>query len=140
MPERRARKPIADLIKELRSWLPNYDRGPDSFPTTLYRILASLPGGDELEDMGYEPMGGIGWNEADQLGRVLVAIQDKRDVEDLVAGLIHEEDEEQVEETGRRNPMARANPMVMPPPRHGPQAPPRRPITSSRRPPPSRRR
>ena len=50
-----ARKNIQKLIEELRSWLPTYDSGPDSFPHTLYRILASLPGGDELEDMGYEP-------------------------------------------------------------------------------------
>ena len=89
-----ARKNIQKLIEELRSWLPNYDSGPDSFPHTLYRILASLPGGDELEDMGYEPMPGIGWKEADLLGQVLTAIQDKSDVEDLVAGLIHEEGEE----------------------------------------------
>lgn len=88
-----ARKKIQDLIAELRSWLPNYDHGPDSFPTTFYRILASLPGGDELEDMGYEPMGGIGWHEADLLGRVLEGIQDKRDVEDLVKGLMSEEEE-----------------------------------------------
>ena len=88
------RKQIVDLIAELRSWLPNYDHGPDSFPTTFYRVLASLPGGEELEDMGYEPMGGIGWHEADLLGRVLEAIQGKDDVEDLVQGLIREEGEE----------------------------------------------
>ena len=88
------RKPIAELIEELRSWLPNYDHGPNDFPTTLYRILAALPGGEELEDIGYEPIGDLGWHEADQLGRVLVAIQDKHDVEDLVAGLVHEEEEE----------------------------------------------
>ena len=50
------RKPIAELIEELRSWLQNYDHGPDSFPNTFYRIIASLPGGDELEDMGYEAL------------------------------------------------------------------------------------
>lgn len=89
-----ARKQITALVEELRSWLPNYDHGPDSFPTTFYRVLASLPGGEELEDMGYEPMGGIGWHEADLLGRVLEAIQGKHDVEDLVQGLIREEGEE----------------------------------------------
>ncbi len=94
------RKPIAELIEELRSWLPNYDHGPDSFPNTFYRIIASLPGGEELEDIGYEPMPGIGWHEADLLGRVLVEIQGKHDVEDLVAGLIRDEEGE-VEETRR---------------------------------------
>lgn len=94
------RKPIAELIEELRSWLPNYDHGPDSFPNTFYRIIASLPGGEELEDIGYEPMPGIGWHEADLLGRVLVEIQGKHDVEDLVQGLIRDEEGE-VEETRR---------------------------------------
>ena len=103
------RKKITDLIEELRSWLPNYDHGPDSFPHTLFRILASLPGGDELEDMGYEPMPGIGWKEADLLGQVLEAIQDKSDVEDLVAGLIHEEEE--VEERSSKR-SAHEAPMV----------------------------
>ena len=98
----RARKPIAELISELRSWLPNYDHGPTDYPTILYRTLAALPGGDELEDMGYEPIGNLGWHEADQLGRVLEAIQDKRDVEDLIAGLISEEEEETEEAPRRR--------------------------------------
>src|SRR5208282_75208 len=95
------RKPIADLIGELQSWLPNYDHGPEDYPTLLWRILASIPGGDEAEDMGYEPFS-LGWHEIDQLGRVLVAVQDQRDVEDLIQGLIGE-DEEEVEEA-RRHP------------------------------------
>jgi len=82
-----ARRQIEDLIAELQSWLPNYDRGDREYPTLLLRILASLPGGDELEDLGFEPFN-IGWHELDQLARVLDAIQDKRDVEDLVEGLI----------------------------------------------------
>jgi hypothetical protein len=102
-PKSRIRPPIVKIINELKSWLPNYDHGPDSYPTTLFRILASLPGGEELEDAGYEPMGGIGWHEADQLGRVLEAIQDKRDVEDLVRELMSDnpEDVEEVEESRR---------------------------------------
>jgi len=67
------RKPIAALIGELRSWLPNYDHGPEDYPTLLWRILASAPGGDRAEDMGYEPFQ-LGWQEIEQLGRVLVAI------------------------------------------------------------------
>jgi hypothetical protein len=96
-----ARKQIEAMIDELRSWLPNYDHGAKDYPTLLYRILASLPGGDELEDMGYETFN-IGWGEIEQLEHVLAAIQDKRDVEDLIAGLSHEEEEEQVDEP-RRN-------------------------------------
>lgn len=104
------RKQIQELIEELRSWLPNFDHGPNDYPTLLWRILASVPGGDRAEDMGYEPFN-LGWHEFDQLGRVLVAVQDKRDVEDLIAGLLEEEEEEEVEEKGRRRgrrPPARA--------------------------------
>lgn len=90
-----ARKQITDLIAELRSWLPNYDHGAKDYPTILYRVLASAPGGDELEDMGYEPIGNLGWQELEQLGRVLETIQDKRDVEDLIKGLMSEEEEEE---------------------------------------------
>jgi len=97
-----ARKKIKDLIEELRSWLPNYDsRGQNDYPVLLFRILASLPGGDELEDMGYETFQ-LGWHEADQLGRVLETIQDKSDVEDLVSGLVREEEEEEGMEEARR--------------------------------------
>jgi hypothetical protein len=90
----RVRKPIADLIEELKSWLPNYNHGPTEYPTILFRTLAAAPGGGRLEDMGYEPIGNLGWHELDQLGRVLEAIQDKRDVEDLVAGLVDDEEED----------------------------------------------
>ena len=107
------RKPIADLIEELRSWLPNYDHGPNDFPTVFYRILANAPGAEELEDIGYEPIGNMGWHELDLLGRVLGAIQDKRDVEDLVQGLIRDEEGEVEEARGRRRdglPIRRPNP------------------------------
>jgi hypothetical protein len=48
------RKEVRDIVSELGSWLPNY-RGELEYPTLLFRVLASLPGGDELEDIGYEP-------------------------------------------------------------------------------------
>ena len=86
------RKEIVDLIAELKSWLPNYDHGPNDFPTVFYRILANAPGAEELEDIGYEPIGNMGWHELDLLGRVLEAIHDKSDVEDLVQGLIRDEE------------------------------------------------
>lgn len=101
-----ARKKIEDIIEELRSWLPNYDsRSPNDYPILLFRILASLPGGDDLEDMGYETFS-LGWHEADQLARVIDAIQDKQDVEDLVRGLVYEE-EEDLDEARRRRPPRR---------------------------------
>ena len=139
------RKPIADLIGELQSWLPNYDHGPADYPTVLWRILASAPGGDRAEDMGYEPFQ-LGWQELDQLGRVLVAIQNTQDVEDLIQGLIGD-DEEEVDESRRRrlHPRARESVRrVRPPPTRGPTRapPPKRPVRGPRRapPPPARRR
>jgi len=106
------RKVIADLIGELRSWLPNYDHGPNDYPTILYRVLASAPGGEELEDIGYEPIGNLGWHELDQLGRVLEAIQDKQDVEDLVAGLIRDEEEEEPEPAAPRGRVGRGETVI----------------------------
>ena len=75
------------------SWLPNYDNGPDSYPTLLFRILASMPGGDRLDDAGFDGFE-IGWHEADQLARVLDAVEDKRDVEDLIDGLLDDENDD----------------------------------------------
>ena len=87
-----ARKKIVDMIAELRSWLPNYDNGETEYPTLLFRILASTRGGDRLEDMGYEPFN-LGWQEIDQLARVLDAVDSDRDVEDLVDGLLADDDD-----------------------------------------------
>lgn len=81
------------MIAELRSWLPNYDHGPLDYPTLVWRILASIPGGEQAEDMGYEPFN-ISWQEIVQLGEILEAIQDKQDVSDLVAGLLDDDAEE----------------------------------------------
>ncbi len=91
------RKPIQEMIDELKSWLPNYDHGPEDYPTLVWRLLASAPGGDQAEDMGYEPFN-ISWQEIEQLGKLLEVIQDKRDVEDLVAGLLEDEEEEEGDE------------------------------------------
>jgi hypothetical protein len=90
------RPPIKKIINELKTWLPNYDHGPTDYPTILLRLLAALPGGEELEDAGYEPLGGssIGWHEADQLSRVIGAIQDKQDVEDIARELLSDNEEE----------------------------------------------
>lgn len=124
------RKEIKDLIGELKSWLPNYDHGEREYPTVLFRILASAPGGERLEDVGYEPFN-LGWQEIDQLGRVLVAIQDKRDVEDLVNALLEDEEESEVDESRRRRPMTRA-PHAAPARRPTPQPARRNPLARRR--------
>jgi len=91
-----ARKKIKDMIAELQSWLPNYDHGEGTFSDLLFRVLASLPGGERAEDVGYQPINGMGWHEADQLGRMLETIQDKGDVEDIVSALL--DDDENLDE------------------------------------------
>lgn len=91
-----ARKPVEDMITELRTWLRDYERGPGDYPTTIYRILASLPGGDALEEQGVETIGSVwGWREKDQIQRMLSAIEGPRDVQDLIRGLAEEEEEEE---------------------------------------------
>ena len=70
---------------------PGNDHGPDQYPSLLLRILASLPGGERLEDAGYETFN-IGWHEADQLARVIDAIQGRRDVEDMVDSLLADDE------------------------------------------------
>jgi len=132
------RKEIADLIEELKNWLPNYDHGPNDYPTTVFRVLAGLPGGDRLEDMGYEPFGGLGWHEADQLGRILTAIQDKTDVEDLIAGLTDDEEEEREPEPAPAPPppappTRRTNKRPLPPDPDGPSLARRRARNARRR-------
>ena len=97
----RVRKPIRDIADELISWLPTYDHGPGSFPELVWRMLASIPGGEQAEDMGYEPLGGeggLGWKEVELLGDMLNAIQDKQDAEDLVELLMAEDEEGEGEE------------------------------------------
>ena len=140
------RKHIADLIGELQYY---YGHGPEDFPTLFWRVLASLPGGDRAADMGYETFN-LGWKEAELLADTLNAIQDTtRDVEDIIQGLIGDEEEE-VEEA-RRRPRAREapplrsaprrSPPLRAPPRHVPPPPPARTVRSPRRaPPPARRR
>lgn len=104
------RQQITDILEELRSWLPNYDsQNPNSYPVLLFRILGSLPGGDDLEGMGYGTFE-IGWHESDQLARVIDAIQDKQDVEDLVQGLLYDEEADELDES-----KANASPAVKAP-------------------------
>jgi hypothetical protein len=91
-----ARKRITEIAEELQSWLPNYDHGPNDLPTIIWRTLASMPGGDEAADMGYEPLiANFGWREVELLGDMLDAIEDPKDVEDLVALLADDGEEEE---------------------------------------------
>ena len=71
---------LQDVLAELEAWLPS--ETPE-FVELVGRLLASLPGGEELEELGYEPLP-VGWKEAELLGRLLVALQDGADVREAV--------------------------------------------------------
>jgi hypothetical protein len=58
------------------------------------RMLASLPGGEEFEDVGYEPYPTMGWKEFEFISNVFSAVDDKWDVEQAAEILLHEDDEE----------------------------------------------
>jgi len=90
---RKVRKEIIAVADELRSWLPNFDHGPNTFPDLLWRTLASLPGGDEAEGIGYKPFEQVGWKEAELLEETLAAIETQQDTEDLIALLLEDEDD-----------------------------------------------
>ena len=94
-PKPHIRKPIVDVINELKSWLPNYDHN-QGYPLLLISILAGLPGGEYLEDVGYEPVKDLGWHELDQLARVLSAIENKEDVQAIVREVYESDDPEEV--------------------------------------------
>jgi len=74
------------LVDELVSWLPSEAQ---EFNELFLRLLASLPGGDYLEDIGYEPFP-IGWKEAELIAKTLLAIQSSGDVAWLINRLIEE--------------------------------------------------
>jgi hypothetical protein len=74
---------LDEVLEELEVWLPSETEG---FVELVARALASLPGGEALEDIGYKPLP-IGWKEADLLGRLLVVLQDSGDVARAVATL-----------------------------------------------------
>jgi len=72
----RPTKGLREIAEELGSWFPS--ETPE-FRELVLRILAALPGGDLAYEAGFEPLP-IGWKEAELLGKLLLALQDARDV------------------------------------------------------------
>lgn len=91
---RQAALSLKDL--ELESWIGSES---DEFWTLVFRLLASLPGGDEAEEVGYEPFPYIGWKEIELITEMLDKIQGARDVEQLVSELISWGREEEEDES-----------------------------------------
>jgi hypothetical protein len=85
------RTQLREVLEELEVWLSSETPG---FVELVARLLASLPGGEELEDMGYEPFP-VGWKEAELLGKLLLTLQDSGDVAEAVRVLFGGEGEEE---------------------------------------------
>jgi hypothetical protein len=85
---------LREVLEELEAWLPSETA---EFVELVARLLASLPGGEELEGMGYEPLG-VGWKEAELLGKLLLSLQDSGDVAEAVRVLFNGGDGEGEEE------------------------------------------
>ena len=80
---------VREAARELLSWLQDESR---EYAELIFRMLASLPGGDRLEDLGSEPFDFLGWKELDMLGNLFHAIQNKDDVEQVVEAILAESD------------------------------------------------
>jgi hypothetical protein len=88
-------KRLQEIAGDLNSWLPSESK---EFVEFFWRLLASVPGGEVVKDMGYEPLSEmIGWKELELITDTLDAIEDDQDVGDLLEYLDYEgrhEDEE----------------------------------------------
>jgi hypothetical protein len=69
-------KELREIAEDLGAWFPS--ETPE-FRELVLRILAGMPGGDLAYEAGFEPLP-IGWKEAELLGKLLLALQDPRDV------------------------------------------------------------
>jgi hypothetical protein len=63
------------VFEELKAWI---DSETEDFVKLVGSILASLPGGEELEGI-FEPLL-IGWKEVELLGKLLTVLEDASDV------------------------------------------------------------
>lgn len=94
-PSRRIAGGPAELENlELHSW---WNSETVEFQTFVLRLLASLPGGEEAEEMGFEPFGRLflGWQEMKMITEMLDKIESAFDVEHLVRILTTEEEYEE---------------------------------------------
>lgn len=97
-PKKKSEKDRArDIAEEIRAWFDN--TGDNGFSQLVFRLLASLRGGDQLEDMGYEPFDGIGYVEADMIGRMLIeASTSSFSTEEIVQILTRDDSDTEVNE------------------------------------------
>ena len=88
------RKALKDKAEDIRSWMENYDKSTaGALFKAMASFLASVPGGEEFEDVGYKPIPGMGWKEYELITDLLHCVDSKRDVEDLAAFFFEQNDE-----------------------------------------------
>jgi hypothetical protein len=90
----RSAGPREDVLDQLEifDW---WDSETREFGEFVLKLLASLPGGEEAEDVGYEGYNFMGWKEFDLIGKMMEAIQGKMDVEYIVHKLLGGDGEEE---------------------------------------------
>ena len=94
------RKKLRDKAESFRDWLENFGgakEGRELFEI-FARMMASLPGGDEFEDVGYEGYAGMGWKEYEELTELLQEVDSKQDVQDLAEFFLSPDDEDEDED------------------------------------------
>ena len=73
------------VFEELKIWL---DSETEDFVKLVGSILASLPGGEELEEI-FPPLA-IGWKEVELLGKLLTVLDSASDVAEAVETIFGE--------------------------------------------------
>ncbi len=76
---------LIDAVGELNMWLPSES---SEYANHIFSLLASLPGGEEAENMGAAPFNFIKWQEAKMLGNLLVNLKSASDVEYATSALL----------------------------------------------------
>jgi len=72
-----------------------WDSETREFEEFVLRLLATLPGGEDAEDMGYEPFGNfMGWQEMKMITEMLDKIEYKDDVAQLIRDITQGDAEE----------------------------------------------
>ncbi len=94
-----SKKEVRKNAEELAHWFTNMDRKAiDEAMQIVGRMLASLPGGDEFEDLGFEPYSWLGWQEFELITDLLQSIDGKAGVEEAAAILFATDDDEDEED------------------------------------------
>jgi hypothetical protein len=77
------------IFEEVQVWISSET---EDFINLVGRILASLPGGEGLEEI-FEPLA-IGWKEVELLGKLLTALDNASDVAEAVETIFGESGQE----------------------------------------------